>query len=301
MNTLKTYVLNDDFESLTYLIKEENELVNVLEVCHHLKKFQLGLNIIKAKDGLLRRNYYKVLKYNVLFAKETKNYFEAKRLIVNELSLPYIPKETEEFLNNELKEIEFEFQNKKSFDDELIENLASLSNNELFYLLSSIKQYNMQNHIDQLQIIFNNEKIADLTKSLLLAILSDQKINHEFQIKKCDFVIKTNPATLKDLRIDESSVYINKILNAINKNFHHNDFLMLNNLISSQQLVVYPYFYTKEECHNLILGAILTLQQLTKNDYQIEKYDFYNSNNKDKYQTMAQKINNLLSTQSADY
>ena len=74
----------------------------------------------------------------------------------------------------------------------------------LLSLLTQLKNFNLSNLKEKFQNIFSNQNITDLTKSLLIACLSDNKLDADFVVIKEEVLIKFNPSNVFDIRESEN-------------------------------------------------------------------------------------------------
>jgi hypothetical protein len=128
---------------------------------------------------LENKNYYKELKTNIKNLLQEDNLSEALKIIEEELSLPYVPLETEEFLNKALSEVK-----QKLFTEEKLINLDKildiLSSNvesvDKFDLSMNLADYNLSKNKEEIKalLLLKEEVLAIETKKNILQLLLEQ-------------------------------------------------------------------------------------------------------------------------------
>ena len=132
----------------------EFELLEKLKQYADKKWYSDGLKLIEENGDVVSKKYYQIMTYKISFLIETKNYLEANYLIKEEMSVPYIPVEFEEFLFESKRIVDFVLKkNKPSYSSDDIEDIDKLDNQTLLSILPDLKKYNLVGYHNQLQNI----------------------------------------------------------------------------------------------------------------------------------------------------
>lgn len=182
------------------LLKKINDLTNK-------NLFQEALDLLLSQEKIVKKKYYDFLKVKIFLFQKTNNLFEAKRLIINELELPYIPLDIEKYLRSSLSEINaiinFESAKINSLD---VSELINASEEVIISNLENLKNINLRNYLLEIQFILNRKDLSNLLKSLILALLADQQIDYNFNFSKDDKYFIFNPSKSIDLRKMQSFI-----------------------------------------------------------------------------------------------
>ena len=144
------------------LLKKINDLTNK-------NLFQEALDLLLSQEKIVKKKYYDFLKVKIFLFQKTNNLFEAKRLIINELELPYIPLDIEKYLRSSLSEINaiinFESAKINSLD---VSELINASEEVIISNLENLKNINLRNYLLEIQFILNRKDLSNLLKFKLL-------------------------------------------------------------------------------------------------------------------------------------
>ena len=156
-------------------------------------------------------NYYEEILKEIKECIENKEYEQARRLIENELSVPYVPRDVErqlqEFLNT-VKEASFM---PISLTDEDIEKYLFMDEVHQLMAVDGLNKRNLREYIDLCQKYLSSQGYIN-AKALLIDSLIRQGINHEFSYGEDSF----NPKEI--MRPEESAGFLSG-LKAIQERF----------------------------------------------------------------------------------
>lgn len=276
---------------------DELELLELIKDCSIKKEYKKGLELILENEDTITKKYYEIMPYKIDFYIKENKLIEASVLIKQELEVPYIPTDFEKFLKDRKKEIDFIFKDKQrnvlTFED--LENIDELDESTLLNILPKLKNFNLNSLKEKFQNIFSNEKISYLTKSLLIASLSDNKLDCDFVVLKENVLIKFNPANVFDIRDSENLVYINNQLKEF-KDIEINTLNIVNNLIMTYLLYLYPLQLETQNCDELLCAAVIIASSMMNQTIKNEKIERIYRQNSQKINKLCEKINNLLET-----
>lgn len=288
-------------QELSLKIKRQEKLneQEILKVLETLKTFNASkeiLALLNQYEDAFPKQYYQLMQFRINALLDLKQYEEAKRKVLNELEMPYIPLDFEIFLKNCLKEIDF-YLNEDKFTLQVkdLQRLDQLDDAHLLIILPQLKNFNLYPYLDKIQTLFLRQDIQDMTKSLLLATLSDLKIDYEFAVFKNNVQYLIHPIELKDLREYPSFQYLQNLIQQKANEFEMSDYTNFKQLIETYLLNLYPQDLSFKECDHLFYGTVKVFhelkkeQELLKDEYlnHLEKY----SSEVEKY---YQKVMDLL-------
>lgn len=272
----------------------ELELLKKLKEYEKKKWYSDGLKLIDENEDAITTKYYDVMFYKIDFLIETNNFIEANYFIKEELSVPYIPIEFEEFLLQKKRIVDFALRKgKSSYSSDDIENIDKLDNDTLLSIMPELKKYNLVGYHNQLQNIFLNTQIFDLTKSLLIACLSDIKLNESFYIIKEGVTIRFNPCDVFDIRDGDNFKYVEENLSKLT-DVEINTLEIINKIATTYLLNIYPLVISEFECDLLIAATLILASNMTNCTAGSEKYDDIIQNHRAEVMKMCEKINILL-------
>lgn len=194
-------------QALNYLHDMNDEMTRYLRlVCliglgEYSKAKQEG---IYAK-GLAKETYYDVVSMYIMALKELGEYEEAINILVEELSMPYIPYQYENLFNTaydeillEKKEARYEVESKNQiFSIEEISQVLNKKecNEDLLYMaIDQLQQLNVRMIIPTIKEYLINPNKHFFAKTLLMEILIDQQVDEEMDVEKFGEYYTFNPS-----------------------------------------------------------------------------------------------------------
>lgn len=194
-------------EALDYLNDMNDEQTRYLRlVClvglHEYQQAKVEGMLAKAKA---EETYYDVVSMYVMTLKELGEYDEAINILIEELSMPYIPYQYEMMFNTAYDEVLLEKQEaqyvveskNQIFSIEEIEQVLKNNdcNEDLLYMaIDQLQQMNIRLIIPTVRDYLLNPKRHFFAKTLLMEILIDQQVDDEFEIEKFSQYYHINPS-----------------------------------------------------------------------------------------------------------
>ena len=281
-------------EALRYLNDLEDEKVRYQRlVClYGMQELQQAKKEgLKAK-ALAEETYYDVVAIYVSILKDLEEFEEAINIIVEELSMPYIPYQYETVYNaayDELllakQEASLEGTSQKIFNEEEIENILTKedTNEDLLYMaIEQMEGMNIRRMIVPIrQFIRNNDK-PDFAKSLLIELMIDQEIDEDMEIIKKGISYEVNPSYAPMVLNQEASYEIYKLLMEALEDDNPSLLAMCEQFLNFYLYSIYPK-YIDEQDYRSIAGAIhYHLASLQYIDIELEDIEYlYNCNQED--------------------
>lgn len=141
-------------------------------------------------------NYYDELLQSIDSILAEKDYEKAKVLILNELNLPYVPRDIEDKLNNYLYQIKDATYAPKSLTEEDIIGYLNADCEKQLIGVDELGKKNLRDYIDVVSDFLKGDKYVN-AKALLIDSLIRQEINYDFEYVNNGSLIKFNPSKLK--------------------------------------------------------------------------------------------------------
>lgn len=149
--------------------------------------------------------YYDVVSMYVTTLKELNEFEEAIQILIEELSMPYIPYQYEMMFNTaydeillEKQEVNYEVESKNQiFSIEEIEQVLRNKecNEDLLYMaLDQLQQLNVRLIIPTIREYLIDPKRHFFAKTLLIEIMIDQQIDEDFEVEKFGNYYTINPS-----------------------------------------------------------------------------------------------------------
>ncbi|MFR7591198.1 MAG: hypothetical protein ACLUVC_07140 [Longibaculum sp.] len=170
-----------------------------------LKEYQQA----KAEGAWAKANaketYYDVVSMYVTALKELGDYEEAINILIEELSMPYIPYQYEMLFNTAYDEVlldkqeanfEVESKNQIFSIEEIAQVLKNKECNEdlLYMAIDQLQQLNVRMIIPTIQDYLMDPHRHFFAKTLLMEILIDQQVDEDMQVDKFDHIFDFNPS-----------------------------------------------------------------------------------------------------------
>ena len=193
-------------EALSYLKDKDDERTRYLRlICLiGLKDYQKAKEEGYVAKLKAEKTYYDVVSMYVTALKELREYEEAIDILIEELSMPYIPYQYEVMLNEaydqillEKQEMNAELESRtKIFSIEEVEQILKNKNchEDLLYMaLDQLQQLNVRMIMPTIQDYLRDPTKHFFAKTLIMEILIDQQIDEDLEVYKFDQYYDFNP------------------------------------------------------------------------------------------------------------
>lgn len=126
--------------------------------------------------------YYEDILKKVEDHMKERDFESAFKIVEEELSMPYIPRDVEEKLIAYYNQCRSELRVKetKSYDDEDIDSMLQGSLEETFLAVEQLKNSNIRKHCDAIAKYLSKEDVHPLVRALLIEAMMEQGITDEF-------------------------------------------------------------------------------------------------------------------------
>lgn len=156
-------------------------------------------------------NYYEDLLKNIDDKINNNNLEEAKKLIEDELSTPYIPRDVEFQLKEYLSVIKLSTNSFKSLSDDEIASYLNGSLEHQLIACNELDKKNLRDYIDLCKKYLEGNGFIN-AKALLIDSLIRQEINHEFTYSNDANKVVFNPSKIVIVENNENFKKISSIL-----------------------------------------------------------------------------------------
>ena len=262
------------------MLDNENELINQVNDLVSQNKYEEALELLTLNESLVYKKYYDVTKLKIEILIKLEKNIDALIIIQDELKVPYIPRDFEEFLlvskrelNNRIKD-----KDRKSFSYDDISLLDKLDDVALVAIIPSINKFNLNGFEDVFQRILDNDIYTDFTKSLLIFALQDAKLNHEFKVIKDGLELRFNPSTMANYNDNFAYNYLSKKLSYV-KDVPINILNQALQLAITYVFYVYPLLIDRQRADALACASICYALRLVNDKLENKEFlEFYNTN-----------------------
>lgn len=186
-------------------LSDEDVRLRRLICLNGLGQYQQAAAEGKLAKESAKNTYYDVVGQYVFSLKETEDFETAINILIEELSMPYIPYQYETAFNTIYDEVllakqeaNYQVESKnKIFSAEDIEHILENDdvNEDLLYMaLDQMQQLNVRILLPSIRAYLSNEKKPDFAKTLIMEILIEQQVDEEFEVNKNGVVYPFNPS-----------------------------------------------------------------------------------------------------------
>jgi len=186
-------------------------------------------------------NYYEEILNEIEENIDNGQFLDAERLIRNELSVSYIPRDVERKLNEYLSRIRRDSFEKRSLSDEQIEDYLQKDEIHQLMAVDELNKKNLRNYVDTVQSYLSGDGYLN-GKVLLIDSLIRQEIN-------CDFIYNGKTFNPSKIIVPEKSEGFLSALELIRERFMKDPSMMAmaEQLLYKEALMALPETLNKEE------------------------------------------------------
>lgn len=286
-------------EALQYLTDQDDENVRYQRlIClYALKEYdQAYREGIKAK-ALAEQTYYDVVAINVSVLKELEKYEEAINIIVEELSMPYIPYQYETMFNAAYDDLLLAKQNasyegsiQHVFNEEDIVSILSRDdyNEELLYMaLEQLESMNVRRILPAVKAFISNNDKPDFAKSLLIEVMIDQEIDEEMSVVKNGISYDINPLYEPMVLTQEARGVIDQLLVDVIENDNSSLYQLCQQFLDFYLYTIYPRYIDDMDYRAIAAAIHYHLASLQYIDIEMEDIELdYNVDAQDVYDVL---------------
>ncbi|WP_294578162.1 hypothetical protein [uncultured Thomasclavelia sp.] len=285
---IEEYIANNQFQDALELLNDMDDETTRYQrlVC----LYGLGQYHQAKNEGILAKakatnTYYDVVSIYVATLKELEEFEEAINIMVEELSMPYIPFEYEMMFNAAYDELllakreanEGMERVNRAFTLEDMENILSKDqvNEDLLYMaIEQMEGMNIRRLVPVIRNFLKDENKPGFAKSLLVELMIDQEIDEELQLVKNGVNYELNPSYAPLVLNQEVGESILKLLSEGIEDDNPSLFALCEQFLSYYLYLVYPK-YIDEYDYRAIAGAIhYHLASMQYIDIEMEDIEF---------------------------
>ncbi|MBR0138000.1 MAG: DUF3196 family protein [Erysipelotrichaceae bacterium] len=151
----------------------------------------------------MEKSYYQQLLDRIEELFISKSYKEASKLVDNELSMPYVPREFEEKLlkyRDDLKGYLTEEKPEVLLSKEQVRDyLMKGSRERIAQVIGFLASANIRNYLETVEDYLLSDFADPLTSTQILQIMRDQQLSRNIQLKKNGIILQADPSKLPDV------------------------------------------------------------------------------------------------------
>ena len=301
---IEEYIANNQFQDALDLLNDMSD-----ETTRYLRLvclYGLGEYQQAKAEGMLAKakatnTYYDVVSIYVATLKELEEYEDAINIMIEELSMPYIPFEYETVFNAAYDELllakheanEGIERYNRAFSIEDMENILSRDqiNEDLLYMaIEQMEGMNIRRLMPVIRNFLKNEQKPAFAKSLLIELMIDQEIDEDLELVKNGINYDINPSFAPLVLNQEVGEGILKLLSEAIEDENPSLFAICEQFLSYYLYLVYPK-YIDDYDYRPIAGAIhYHLASMQYIDIEMEDIEFlYNCDKED----VLEKLNEI--------
>lgn len=286
-------------EALQYLTDQDDENVRYQRlVClYALKEYDQAYEEGMKAKALAEKTYYDVVAIYVSVLKELEKYEEAINIIVEELSMPYIPYQYETMFNAAYDDLLLAKQNasyegtiQHVFNEEDIVNILSRDdyNEELLYMaLEQLESMNVRRILPAVKAFISNNDKPDFAKSLLIEVMIDQEIDEEMAVVKNGISYDINPLYEPMVLTQEARGVIDQLLADVIENDNPSLYQLCEQFLDFYLYTIYPRYIDDMDYRAIAAAIHYHLASLQYIDIEMEDIELdYNVDAQDVYDVL---------------
>lgn len=283
MDQVNKLIENENYqEALKILLQFEGHYIEKVQCLFELKKYDELISFYNSIKNSLEKDYYEVLGYviNTLIIKE--DFDTALDLLNEELSMPYIPQNYEEIINNlyddviSLKQLYLNENNHYLiYSEDNVKEILESDNNyhNLSDIVVNLDKYNLRNLVKSIELFLKRD-VSNVLKSIVLEEFLKQEITQSVIVIKDSLEFEYLPAS--NTYVEDNENY-QKLIDLLIKHLDKTpSFLeMALAIVNKYVYIIYPLTIDDDEVY--LLSYVIEYYVLTLNmedfgaDY--ENYD----------------------------
>lgn len=286
---INEYMENQEYQKALKLLtdlEDENVRLQRLICLVGLNEYNQALQEAIIAKVKAEQSYYEVVGLYLTILKELEQYDEAIDMVIEELSMPYIPNNYEMMFNEVYDQLllakhesEFDYNN-QTFNLEDIEAIlmGRNTNSDVIYLaINQMQSLNIRRLLPYIHAFLKNEQAPSFAKSLIIEMLIEQVIDEEFLVVKGYREEYINPSLMNPV-LEQLSV--DRIVAALSENMEDDNPSLFDQALQFLTVYLYEIFpeTIEDDQVNNLAGAIhyylATLQDIDISLEEIE-LDYY--------------------------
>ncbi|WP_455682129.1 hypothetical protein [Thomasclavelia sp.] len=301
---IEEYIANSQFQDALDLLTDlDDETVRYQRlVClyglgeYHRAKAEGMLAKVKASN-----TYYDVVSIYVATLKELEEFEEAIDIVVEELSMPYIPYEYETVFNAAHDELllakreanEGMERHNNAFSLEDMENilLKDVLNEDLLYMaIEQMEGINIRRLLPAIRIFLKDSSKPGFAKSLLIELMIDQEIDEDMILVKNKVEYDINPSYAPLVLNQEVSGTILALLSEGIEDENPSLFFLCEQFLNYYLYLIYPKYIDEYDYRSLAAAIHYHLASMQYIDLEIEDIELLYNCDKEE---ILEKLNEI--------
>lgn len=270
-------------EALSYLKspKNEQEAYQRLVCLYGLGAYDRAKEEALILKQHAKEYYYDVVSLLVSILKERQDYEEAINILVEELSMPYIPYQYEAMFNEAYDTILLDKQDAlmesgqkvSVFDEEAIMTLLEKPYHEdmLYMAIDQLEGMNIRRFLPSIRIFLMLPEAPSLAKSLLLECMHEQDVDEEIEVVKQGDILTVNPSYLPMVLESEAYDEISEMLARALEDNNPSLLVQCDQFLQYYLYDVYPRYIDFEDY--ALLAASIHYYVATLQSIPVDRFD----------------------------
>lgn len=201
-------------------------------------------------------SYYQSLIQEIEKQIHESQFSQAYELIHQECSMPYVPQDVMEKLEEYQKEVQFHLHSSlKKVDDEKIVQWIHGTPAQKEKAVSELLNLNLRNYEEEVQAVFDSD-ILDEYKGELIEALMEQKIDTPYKILKNGFEITFIPSSILTTQEDKTLMQTKDILYELLSNDNPSFYQFCLRLLQQEVLEMRPFDFSDIDSYSLAKSII---------------------------------------------
>ena len=270
---IEKLIENEQFEEALSKLEgkfDDISLYHKLVCLFGLKRYDEAYHLSKDSLTSVEKNYYDILSLHIAILLELEKDDEAYDLLEEELEMPYIPSQYENYLNETYEMLyRKRLQNQKSYNvfdtysDQEIKDILiqERDKNLILIILDQLQKRNIRLYLKELKYLLTLKNYSNDLKAIILELLVEQGIMEEVKLVSNDREFDVDLTTLTPLM---EQVSIEDILKIIEEKIDEKDVSIFNacqDLLIAYHASIYPM--SIEEDEYLLVAAGIYYAALT--------------------------------------
>lgn len=301
---IEEYITNSQFQDALDLLTDlEDETVRYQRlVClyglgeYHRAKAEGILAKVKASN-----TYYDVVSIYVATLKELEEFEEAIDIVVEELSMPYIPYEYETVFNAAHDELllakreanEGMERHNNAFSLEDMENILmkDILNEDLLYMaIEQMEGINIRRLLPAIRIFLKDSSIPSFAKSLLIELMIDQEIDEDMILVKNGIEYDINPSYAPLVLNQEVGGTLLELLSEGIEDENPSLFCLCEQFLNYYLYLIYPKYIDEYDYRSLAAAIHYHLASMQYIDLEIDDIELLYNCDKEE---ILEKLNEI--------
>jgi tetratricopeptide (TPR) repeat protein len=286
MNNINELLAIHQYQKVIDILKDKHDITSLkylISAYFGLKDYDQTIILVDQALTIDESNYYYLIRYKLEALIELGRDEIALSIVDNELKMPYIPKEYDEYfkllskhLNQRIKLVKKQNELTAMSDNELVDKLNNtLEPEKMLVMIDLIGKRNARNILKELSIFFENFKIPPFVKLSLAEVLHDQAIDCNFKVINGKQIITINPIKLIPLFTQTSFISAKNLIEDSPFKFIASQKDIIYELLIGYWASLFPQTITQEHASVMVAACMIYSDELLTQTNKVESICHY--------------------------